>query len=460
MSEKIKEIKKNNSEKEENNNLNEETKFLKNDSPQPQSSTENDGLNELCAKMLFFSNGLSTFSNLAITFYLKDTLKLSPSQSALYQSILAFPSILQPFFGFISDTYILFGYKRKSYIIITSSIIFISWIYLSLFNPSAMLTLSILLIKEISKSFLGACSNAVSAEISKKREKNDKKLENFNTVFIYINIGNIISSVTRGVALEYLNTNKMFFISGILSLISVIAGILYKEIKAKNEIYKEKIANKKNNYKELFGIIKQRQFIILLTYMLILSTTPSYYESSFYYLSDAKNFSKIDFGNFSMALMIIFSINSFINKRIVNSFKPKTVIIFTTIMAFLFGSIYNLWIIYDLNSKIIVFTGISLYIGFKALSAKPIFNLAFLACPKGYEGSITGLFYSLRDLGDILASLFGSYMAYIFDIQGKNYTTYNKMIFIINLISLLPIFFISLINDKTIISIHENKDEK
>ena len=79
---------------------------------------------------------------------------------------------------------------------------------------------------------------------------------------------------------------------------------------------------------------------------------------------------------------------------------------------------------------------------------------------KGFEGSITGLFYSLRDLGDILASLFGSYMAYFFDIQGNNYTTYNKMIFIINLISLLPIFFISLINDKTIISIHENKDGK
>jgi hypothetical protein len=71
-----------------------------------------------------------------------------------------------------------------------------------------------------------------------------------------------------------------------------------------------------------------------------------------------------------------------------------------------------------------------------------------------------GLFYSIRDLGDVLASLFGSYMAYIFDIQRKNYTTYNKMIFIINLLSLLPIFCINIINDKSIISIQENKEEK
>ena len=458
MSESLKKIKKINGVMEEDNNSNEENKLLKKD--KSQILIENEQVNELCAKILFFSDGLSTFSNLAITYYLKDNLKLSPSQNALYQSILAFPSILQPLFGYISDTYTLLGYKRKSYIILNSFLIFISWIYLSLFSPSAQLTIFILLIKAISKNFLGACSNAVSVEISKKRKQNDKKLENFNTVFIYINIGNILSSITRGIALEYLNANKMFFISGILSFLSIIAGIMYNEIKVKNEIYKEKIINKKNNLKQLFEIIKQKKFIILLSYMLIINTTPSYYESSFYYLTDAKGFSKIDFGNLTIALMVLFSINSIINKRFLNYFKPKTVIIFTTIMAFLFSSIYNLWIIYDLKSKIIVFSGISLYIGFKALSSKPVFNLAFLLCPKGYEGSIMGLFYSIRDLGDVLASLFGSYMAYIFDIQRKNYTTYNKMIFIINLLSLLPIFCINIINDKSIISIQENKEEK
>ena len=462
MYEKDIEKKKNNNDKEEessNNNLNEETKFLKKSAKdQHQTSNENNEINENCAKILNFSDGLSTFSNLAITYYFKDTLKLSPSKSALIQSILSFPSILQPLFGFMSDTHPFLGYKRKSYIVLNSILIFISWMSLSLLDPSVEFTIFILLLKSISKVFLNACSSAVLVEISKKRSKNDKKLENFNSAIIYINIGTIISSTTRGIALEYFSTKKMFFISGLLSLLNIFSGIMYTEIKVNKENNNKNHDNKKNHFKQLYELIRQKQIILLLIYMLIMTTTPSYYESSFYYLTDVKGFTKIDFGNLTIVLMILFFINSIINKRFLNLFKPQKIIFYMTIISFLFSSVYNLWIIFDLKSKIIVFGGISLYIGFKALSVKPIFNLGFLLCPKGYEGSIMGLFYSVRDLGDVLASLFGSGLAYALDIQGKKYNTFNKMIFIINLLSLLPILFISIINDKSIVSIQENKD--
>ena len=420
-----------------NNNINEESKLLK----KTISQNGENYFNEMCAKLLNLSDGLSTFSNLAITYYFKDNLKLSPSQSALIQSILSFPNILKPLFGFMSDIYPFFGYKRKSYIVINSILIFISWLILSFFNPSVELTILILLIKAISKTFLNACSSAVLVEISKKRAENSKKLENFNSAIIYINIGTIISSTTRGIALEFFSTKTMFLISGILSFLNIISGILYQEI----------------SFKQFYDLIKQKQIFLLLVYMLIMTVTPSYYESSFYFLTDVKGFTKIDFGNLTIILMVIFFINSIINKRFLNLFKPQKVIIYTTIIAFLFSSVYNIWIFFNLKSKLIIFAAISLYIGFKALSVKPIFNLGFLVCPKGYEGSVMGLFYSIRDLGDTLASLFGSALAYLLDIQGKNYLTFNKMIYIINFISLLPIIFIN-INDKSIVSIQENKD--
>ena len=104
-------------------------------------------------------------------------------------------------------------------------------------------------------------------------------------------------------------------------------------------------------------------------------TTPSYYESSFYYLTDVKGFTKIDFGNLTIVLMILFFINSIINKRFLNLFKSQKVIFYMTIISFLFSSVNNLWPFFDLKSKVIVFGGISLYIGFKTLSVKTIFNL-------------------------------------------------------------------------------------
>ena len=427
--------------------------------------------NEFCGKIINFSDGLSSFSNLAITFYFKDHLNLSPSQSALIQSILSFPHILKPFFGFISDIFPFFGYKRKSYLIFNSIIILISWMLLSFLDLSLYSTVGILLIKSISKTFLNACTNAVLVEISKnkKHEKDEKKLEKFNTSIIYINLGTILSSTTRGIALEYLSNQVMFFISGVMSSMDIIAGIMYQEKKIKikecgdyDMEQKDNIGdfdyNKKGSCKKLLDIIKRREIILLSIYMLVMTLVPSYYESSFYYLSDKKGFTKRNFGHLTIILMVLFLVNSIINKNYLNKYSKKKVIIYMTIISFLFSSLYHIYIYLDLNTKIIVFVGVSLYISFKSLSVKPIFNLAFLACPKGYEGTIMGLFYSLRDFGDTCASLMGSWMAYYLDIQKDDYKNYGNMVLIINLISLLPICFIGIINDKSIIAIQENKN--
>ena len=427
--------------------------------------------NEFCGKLINFSDGLSSFSNLAITFYFKDNLHLSPSQSALIQSILSIPRIFQPLFGFISDVFPFFGYKRKSYLIFNSAIIFISWMLLSFLNLSLYSTLTILLIKSLCKTFLNACSSAVLVEISKnkKHEKDDKKLEKFNTSIIYINLGTILSSTTRGIALEYLSNQKIFFISGIMSCLDIIAAVIYKEDKYKVkecgdesnvDANKEESFsfNRKGSCKKLYEIIKRREIILLSIYMLVMTLVPSYYESSFYYLSDKKGFTKRNFGHLTIILMVLFLINSVINKNYLNKYSKKKVIIYMTIISFLFSSLYHIYIYFDLSSKLIVFIGVSLYISFKSLGVKPIFNLTFLACPKGYEGSIMGLIYSLRDFGDTCASLMGSWMAYFLDIQKDGYKNFSKMVFIINLISLLPIGFIRIINDKSIIALEENKN--
>ena len=427
--------------------------------------------NEFCGKLINFSDGLSSFSNLAITFYFKDNLHLSPSQSALIQSILSIPRIFQPLFGFISDVFPFFGYKRKSYLIFNSAIIFISWMLLSFLNLSLYSTLAILLIKSLCKTFLNACSSAVLVEISKnkKHEKDDKKLEKFNTSIIYINLGTILSSTTRGIALEYLSNQKIFFISGIMSCLDIIAAVIYKEDKYKVkecgdesnvDANKEESFsfNRKGSCKKLYEIIKRREIILLSIYMLVMTLVPSYYESSFYYLSDKKGFTKRNFGHLTIILMVLFLINSVINKNYLNKYSKKKVIIYMTIISFLFSSLYHIYIYFDLSSKLIVFIGVSLYISFKSLGVKPIFNLTFLACPKGYEGSIMGLIYSLRDFGDTCASLMGSWMAYFLDIQKDGYKNFSKMVFIINLISLLPIGFIRIINDKSIIALEENKN--
>ena len=288
--------------------------------------------NEFCGKLINFSDGLSSFSNLAITFYFKDELHLSPSQSAFIQSILSIPYILKPFFGFISDVFPFFGYKRKSYLILNSIIIFLCWMAMACLNHSLYSTIIILLIKAISKTFLNACSSAVLVEISKniKTEKDEKKLETFNSSIIYINLGTILSSTTRGIALEYFPNHVIFFISGVLSCLDIAAGIMYQENKLKlkesDNINNKKYTITEFNYstkgscKKLLEVIKRREIVLISIYMLVMTLVPSYYESSFYYLTDKKNFTRRDFGYLTIILMVLFLTNSVINRDYLNKY--------------------------------------------------------------------------------------------------------------------------------------------
>ena len=70
------------------------------------------------SQLLSFTDGLAEFSHLAISYYFKDNLKLSPSKSSFFRSLISFPFIFQPLFGLISDLCPIFGYKRKAYLII------------------------------------------------------------------------------------------------------------------------------------------------------------------------------------------------------------------------------------------------------------------------------------------------------------------------------------------------------
>ncbi len=88
-------------------------------------------LSAVFAAVYFFSlNGLGALPNISLNFILKDQLKLGPSQMAYFQAITLLAWVVKPLWGFISDSFPVFGTKRKSYLIITSVLAAASWVVL------------------------------------------------------------------------------------------------------------------------------------------------------------------------------------------------------------------------------------------------------------------------------------------------------------------------------------------
>ena len=423
------------------------------------------------SKLLSLNEGLSEFSHLAISYFFKDILKLSPSESSFFRSLISFPYIFQPLFGLISDLFPIFGYKRKTYLILFGSFNFILWLILSLKNFSQFFSIFILFLINLNCTFINACSGGIVVEVSKKVTMIDKKLERFNASHAYKNTGMVLSSILRGFIIELFGIKINFFLAGTLSLLNIVGGIIYYEsnlneakeeqnyqiiknnnINDNDEEYNHKNIKKKLNF---FSVLNNKKILIPLFLVLFFSSTPSYFESSFYYLSDIKNFNPRNFGELTIYIMILMLSISILYKNYLKSFNKRKIIFWSILVSFICSCFFNIYIYYDLNSKVIVILSISLYVTIKSICSKPMLDLAFLSCPKGFEGMVMGLFGSALSFGKTISTFLGSLLTSYFKIEKNSYNNFNILILVHNLISLSSMVGLLFITDE-LLELKEN----
>ena len=68
---------------------------------------------------VYFVQGILGLARLAVSFFLKDELMLSPAQVSALMGVAAIPWVTKPVIGFFSDSKPLFSYHRRSYLILS-----------------------------------------------------------------------------------------------------------------------------------------------------------------------------------------------------------------------------------------------------------------------------------------------------------------------------------------------------
>lgn len=410
--------------------------------------------NKLSFLVLTLTISFSIFPNLALTFFFKDTLKLTPSQISLIYSIYVIPDIIQPLFGLISDFFPICGYRRKIYIILSGLIQAVNWYFLP-YLKSKFLSIIDTTIAFTFLTFSCILLDAINIESS---QKSGKKINKFSTFSLIKNIGMVVCAIIRSYAIQSFSIENIFKINGLISFFNIIGGFLYNEkIFINNKTYnysklsEDEDKNNKNIEKEIISFsnlikfINNKEVLIPLIYIFFFSCVPSYYQTAFYYLSNIKNFSKGDIGKMTLLLFFNRMIISYIYKNYLKNTNTKLIITLSSLITFLGSFIFYVWSKYIINYKYIAFISISIYSSFGSLGLMPLFGLAFVISPEKYEGSVYSLFSSSASIGACLSLLLSSFLASIFKINGSNFNHFHEMIlfnsFLI-LIPVIPLFFI------------------
>lgn len=99
---------------------------------------------------VYFVQGILGLARLAVSFFLKDDIALSPAEVSALMGIAALPWTIKPVFGFLSDGLPIFRYRRRPYLILSGILGAIAWLSMATVVHTALAATAAILLSSLS----------------------------------------------------------------------------------------------------------------------------------------------------------------------------------------------------------------------------------------------------------------------------------------------------------------------
>ena len=398
---------------------------------------------------IYFVQGILALSRLAVSFFLKDELLLSPVQMSAIVGISTIPWMTKPLYGFISDSLPLFGYHRKPYIVLSGILGCTAWVCLgTVVHTSTTATIMIVL-----SSLSVAISDVIvdSIVVERARSESEAKIGSLQSLCWGSSaIGGLCTAYLSGLLLEYFTNRTVFLITALFPLmISSVAWLISE--KPINEDDK-----KSNNTKYQLGQIRQamtQKAIWLPTaFIFVWHATPNAESAFFYFTTNELQFQPEFLGRVRLVTSLASLIGVWAFQRYLKTIPFRimfswgiflstalgmTTLLLVTHTNRLLG-INDHW--FSLGDNLVITV-----IG--QIVFMPVLVLATKLCPPGIEATFFALIMSVFNLGGTVSYWLGSMMMKWLGITENQFDLLWLLIIITNLSSLIPIFFINWLPD-------------
>ena len=398
---------------------------------------------------IYFVQGILTLSRLAVSFFLKDELLLSPVQMSAIIGIGTLPWMIKPLYGFISDSLPLFGYHRKPYLVLSGIIGCAAWVCLgTVVHTSSTATIMIVL-----ASLSVAISDVIvdSIVVERARSESDAKTGSLQSLCWGSSaIGALCTAYFSGLLLEYFTTRTVFLITASFPLIVSSVAWFIAEQPIDKDVKKSN--NTKNQLLQIRQAITQKVIWLPTLFIFIWQATPKAESAFFYFTTNELHFQPEFLGRVRLVtsfaslvgvwafqryfktvpFRIMFSWGIFVSTAL-----GMTTLLLVTHTNRLLG-IDDHW--FSLGDSLILTV-----IG--QIVFMPVLVLSTKLCPPGIEATFFAVLMSVMNFGATISYWLGSLMMKWLGITEYQFDSLWLLIIITNCTSLIPILFIKWLPD-------------
>ena len=388
--------------------------------PQGGKGAQVSGLFFFITSWIFFVQGISSMSDLAVSYFYKDTLKVDPATLSTVTSLTALPWTIKPLYGFLSDGWPIMGYRRKSYIIISGAVGSVSWFCMAVFVNDVWFGFVCMLLASMAMSVSNVIAEAMLVEKSRGQSQEfASQLQAF--VHGAQAIGGILAAYFGGFLLTYLADRHMFMLCCLFPLTLVLVSLLVVEERFVGDLTAIR-ADMSGKMAELWDACQHPQIFRPILFVFMLNATPATGATWFYFYTNTLHFSSAFMGTINVVGAICALGGVVIFGKFLASTPFRPILIWSTLISTAIG-LTQLILVFRWNVGYIpdgaFCVGESAILSILGwINTMPILVLAARLCPVGMEATMYAVIMSVNNLGGVVGAQFGAGLTWGLGITG------------------------------------------
>ena len=407
---------------------------------------------ELVAILLvYFVQGILGLARLAVSFFLKDDLALSPAEVSALMGIAVLPWTVKPLFGFISDSFPILRYRRRPYIVFSGLLGAASWASMAIFVHAAWSATAIMLLSSLSVAVSDVIVDSLVVE--RARVESQSQVGSLQSLCWGASaIGGLITAYLSGSLLENFSTQTVFLITACFPL--VVSGVAWLIAEEPVEGDRSGFTIIANQLQQLKSAISQKAIWMPTAFLFIWQATPSSDSAFFFFITNELEFEPEFLGRLRLVTSIAALVGIWLFQRFFKAVPTRTIFAWSTIISAVFG-MTALLLVTHANRAIGISDrwfslGDSLILTVMGeIAFMPILVLAARLCPKGVEATLFALLMSVLNLSRLTSYELGALLTHWLGVTENNFDNLWLLVAIANVSTLLPLPLLKWVPDNS-----------
>jgi len=336
-----------------------------------------------------------------LTYYLKEVQGFTALQVTAFITLFNVPWVIKPVYGLVSDFLPLFGYRRKSYLLIANVTAVGGFFWVTQITSPGMLLFALML-TAYAMAISSTLCGAVLVENGQRLHESGTFV---NQQWLWFNVAAMIAAIVGGQLVQHLTASSALHVAaGIVGVapIAVILGTLTFVPEQKVAI---DVAGMRRTFDGLLSAFKRRELWLIAVFIFLYYFSPGFATPLYFHMTDTLKFSQGYIGILGSIASAGWVVGALLYRRIFGDLSLKTLLN----VSIAFGTVTTaayLLLGGEVSAAVLNFCS-----GFAAMLATvATLTLAADYCPPRAEGFAFAVLMSIINLANTAADNAGSFL--------------------------------------------------